>query len=115
VAGVDHDPGPRWITGRAPLKANATIVCGVTIGRHAFVAAGAVVTRDVPDHALVMGTPARRAGWVGRHGGKLARDPARGDGAWVCPESGLRCQEERGVMRCLDLDELAPLPTRAIR
>ncbi|MGA8367077.1 MAG: acyltransferase, partial [Candidatus Acidiferrales bacterium] len=48
----------------ATLGANSTIVCGVIIGRYAFVAAGAVVTRDVPDHALVMGVPAKQAGWV---------------------------------------------------
>jgi UDP-2-acetamido-3-amino-2,3-dideoxy-glucuronate N-acetyltransferase len=56
----------------ATLGANATIICGVTIGRHAFVAAGAVVTHDVPDHALVMGTPARQSGWVSRAGLRLA-------------------------------------------
>jgi UDP-2-acetamido-3-amino-2,3-dideoxy-glucuronate N-acetyltransferase len=56
----------------ATLGANCTVLCGRTIGRFAFVAAGAVVTRDVPDHALVVGTPARVAGWVCRCGVKLA-------------------------------------------
>jgi len=56
----------------ATLGANATIVCGVTIGEHAFVGAGAVVTRDVPDHALVLGNPARVAGWVCRCGSRIA-------------------------------------------
>ena len=48
----------------ASIGANATIVCGITIGRHAFIAAGAVVTADVPDHAFMVGAPARRTGWV---------------------------------------------------
>jgi len=65
----------------ATLGANATIVCGVTIGEYAFVAAGAVVTRDVPDHALVMGVPARRVGWVCRCGVRLQV----ANGVGVCP------------------------------
>ena len=56
----------------ATLGANCTIVCGVTIGRHAFVGAGAVVNRDVPDFALMLGVPARQAGWMSRHGERLA-------------------------------------------
>lgn len=65
----------------ATVGANATIVCGVTIGAHAFVGAGAVVTRDVPAHALAVGTPARHVGWVGRDGRKLAfRDGLADDG-----------------------------------
>jgi UDP-2-acetamido-3-amino-2,3-dideoxy-glucuronate N-acetyltransferase len=57
----------------ATLGANCTIICGHTIGAHAFVGAGAVVTRDVPDYALVMGNPARQAGWMCRCGHRLAR------------------------------------------
>src|SRR5437764_7079898 len=84
----------------ASVGANATIVCGTTVGRYAFIAAGAVVTRDVPDYALVMGVPARRVGWMSRHGYRLP-DPAA-DGTMVCPYSGLRYQEATpGVLRCI--------------
>jgi UDP-2-acetamido-3-amino-2,3-dideoxy-glucuronate N-acetyltransferase len=62
---------PTLVRQGATLGANATIVCGTTIGRYAFVAAGAVVTADVPDYALVMGVPARHAGWVCRCGARL--------------------------------------------
>ena len=92
------------------IGANATIVCGVTIGRYVFVGAGAVVTRDLPDYALVVGNPARRVGWISRHGHRLRQPDATG--VMVCPESGYRYREiEPGVLRCLDLDEEAPLPT----
>jgi len=92
----------------ASIGANATIVCGVTIGRYAFVAAGAVVTKDVPDYALVMGNPARHKGWMSRHGHLLK--PGK-DGILRCPESGFRYQVlESGDLRCLDLDEDLPLP-----
>jgi UDP-2-acetamido-3-amino-2,3-dideoxy-glucuronate N-acetyltransferase len=100
---------PTLLRRGASIGANATIVCGVTIGRYAFVAAGAVVSRDVPDYALVVGVPARFAGWMSRHGRRL---PAPIDDApMACPESGLRYREiSPGVLRCLDLDEEAPLP-----
>jgi UDP-2-acetamido-3-amino-2,3-dideoxy-glucuronate N-acetyltransferase len=91
------------------VGANATIVCGVTIGRYAFVGAGSVVTKNVPDFALVIGNPARQAGWMSRHGHRLG--PPDGDGMMRCPESGYRYSEVTpGVLRCLDLDEEAPLP-----
>jgi len=91
------------------IGANATVVCGVTIGRYAFVGAGAVVTKDVPDYALVLGNPGRRVGWMSRHGHRL--DSTASDGVMRCPESGYRYQEaEPGVLRCLDLVEEAPLP-----
>lgn len=66
---------PTLVGRGATVGANATIVCGVTLGPYAFVAAGAVVTRDVPPHALVMGVPARVAGWMCRCGLKLADGP----------------------------------------
>jgi UDP-2-acetamido-3-amino-2,3-dideoxy-glucuronate N-acetyltransferase len=91
------------------VGANATIVCGVTIGRYAFVGAGAVVTKDVPDYALVVGNPSRRLSWISRHGHRLR--PVGFDGIMVCPESGYRYKEvEPGTVRCLDLDENASLP-----
>lgn len=69
----------------ASVGANATIVCGVTIGRHAMIGAGAVVTRDVPDFGLVWGNPARRGGWVGRYGERLHFDSS---GRASCAKTG---------------------------
>lgn len=90
------------------IGANATVVCGITIGRYAFVAAGAVVAKDVPDYALMVGVPARQKGWMSRHGVLLT--PGE-DGVMICKESGYRYQEvSSGVLKCLDLDEDAPLP-----
>lgn len=79
----------------ATIGANATVVCGTTIGRYAFVGAGAVVTRDVPDHALVCGVPARARGWVCRCGVKLTlqHDAAR------CPACGDAYRLDGGVLR----------------
>lgn len=70
------------------LGANCTIVCGVTIGRWAFVAAGAVVTSDVPDFALVAGVPARRIGWMSSHGERLDL-PVAGVGTARCAATGV--------------------------
>jgi UDP-2-acetamido-3-amino-2,3-dideoxy-glucuronate N-acetyltransferase len=91
------------------VGANATVVCGIELGRYAFVAAGAVVTKNVADYALMAGSPARRIGWMSRHAHRL-ENPDR-DGIMVCPESGYRYREVRpGALRCLDLDEDSPLP-----
>ncbi len=73
----------------ATIGANATIVCGHTIGRYALVGAGAVVTRDVPDYALVTGIPAMQTGWVSEYGCRLNFDD---DGIAICPESGQKYQ-----------------------
>ena len=91
------------------VGANATIVCGIELGRYSFVGAGAAVTKDVSDYALVTGVPAKQVGWISRHGIPLPQPDA--EGIMVCPESGYRYKEvEPGVLRCLDLDEDAPLP-----
>ena len=71
----------------ATLGANCTIVCGVTIGEHAFVGAGTVITSDVPDYALVVGVPGRHIGWMSAHGERLDL-PVTGDGSCVCPHTG---------------------------
>ena len=92
------------------VGANATIVCGVTIGRYAFIGAGSVVTKSVPDFALVVGNPGRQIGWMSRHGHRLNSPDSRG--VMRCPESGYRYEKtDSGILRCLDLDEEAPLPT----
>ncbi len=71
----------------ASIGANATIVCGHDIGRFAFIGAGAVVTKEVPDYALVVGNPARQTGWMSEFGHKLKFDA---NGEATCPESGQR-------------------------
>ncbi len=91
----------------ATVGANATIVCGVTLGRYCFVAAGSVVTKDVPDYALMVGNPARQQGWMSRHGHRLTNPDA--DGVMVCPESRVRYREVEGEVVCLDLAEDEPL------
>jgi len=73
----------------ATLGANSTIVCGTTVGRYAFVGAGAVVNRDVPDFALVVGVPARQVGWMSRFGERIEL-PLQGEGETVCPHTGDR-------------------------
>ena len=71
----------------ATIGANATIVCGHDIGAYAFIGAGAVVTKDVPPYALLVGNPARQIGWMSEYGHRLRFDA---DGMAVCPESGER-------------------------
>lgn len=91
------------------IGANATIVCGVTIGQYSFIAAGAVITADVLDYALMVGVPAKRTGWISRHG-HILKDPDA-DGIMICPESGLRYKEIiPGKIVCVDIDENNLLP-----
>lgn len=93
----------------ATIGANATIVCGVTLGRYCFIGAGAVVTKDIPDYALIVGVPGKQVGWMSRHGHPLKNADA--SGTMICPESGFRYQMIDGQLRCIDLAENAPLPT----
>ena len=77
----------------ASIGANATIVCGHDIGRYAFIGAGAVVTKEVPDYALVVGNPARQTGWMSEYGHKLKFNE---QGEAACPESGQRYRLHNG-------------------
>lgn len=93
----------------ATIGANATIVCGATVGRYAFIGAGAVVRGDVPEYALMLGVAALRKGWMSRHGQRLPAPDAQG--IMICPESSWRYQKiAPGVVRCLDWPEDTPLP-----
>jgi len=86
-AGGDWEPEGVTVGDGASIGAGAVIVAGTTIGRWAMIGAGSVVTRDVPDFALVVGSPARPVGWVGRSGARLEDD---GDGRLRCPVTGQR-------------------------
>ncbi|HVT05058.1 MAG TPA: acyltransferase [Thermoanaerobaculia bacterium] len=105
-----HEEYRRTLVRRgATIGANATIVCGITIGRYAFIAAGAVVRGDVPDYALMVGVPATAKGWMSRHGHRLAAQ--NGDGYFVCPQTGWRYEETNGTLRCIDWPEDQTLPS----
>lgn len=82
----------------ATLGANCTIVCGVTIGRFAFIGAGAVVNKDVPDYALMVGVPARQIGWMSEYGEQLDL-PLSGNGQTVCPHTGALYVLHHGVVQ----------------
>jgi UDP-2-acetamido-3-amino-2,3-dideoxy-glucuronate N-acetyltransferase len=71
----------------ATLGANSTIVCGITIGEFGFVGAGAVVNKDVPAYALMVGVPARQIGWMSEYGDQIAL-PLEGEGSYTCPHDG---------------------------
>ena len=75
------------------IGANATIVCGITLGRYCFIGAGAVVTKDVPDYGLVLGNPGKLSGFMSRHGHKLHFDDSN---QAICPESNYRYKRSRG-------------------
>lgn len=96
----DWEPVGVQIGTGASIGARAVCVAPVRIGAWATVAAGSVVTRDVPDFALVAGVPARRIGWVGRSGRRLEES---GDGTWACPDTNVRYVERDGTL--LELNE----------
>lgn len=79
----------------ATIGANATIVCGITINEYGFIGAGAVVTKDVPSYALVIGNPARQTGWMSEYGHKLKFDQS---GLAICPESKIEYQLENNIV-----------------
>lgn len=95
----DWEPVGVTIGEGASIGASATCVAPVTIGRWSLVGSGSVVVKDVPDFALVVGSPARRVGWVGKAGVPLVAD---GDSVWVCPQSGERYLETDGMLREAD-------------
>lgn len=87
---------PTLVRRGATIGANATIVCGVTIGQYAMIGAGAVVTKDIPDYALVVGNPSRHIGWVSRTGERLGTD-------LTCPRTGETYREtDNGLVRIED-------------
>lgn len=86
---------PTMVRRGASIGANATIVCGITLGAYCTIGAGAVVTRDVPDHALMTGVPARRTGWVSRAGDRLGSD-------LKCPRTGEQYELKDGALTLAD-------------
>jgi len=84
----------------ATLGANCTIVCGHTIGKYAFVGAGAVVNKDVPDYALMVGVPARQIGWMSEFGEQLDL-PLSGDGKVICPHTGVTYELSENTVKVI--------------
>ena len=99
--GEDWDCVGVTVGAGAAIGARSVCVAPVHIGQWAMVAAGSVVTRDVPDFALVVGSPARQVGWVGRAGVRLVEDAER---SWSCPRTGERYHLEDGLLRLIDVD-----------
>ena len=99
-AGVERKDefAPTLVKKGATIGANATIVCGHTLGRYCTIGAGAVVTRDVPDHALMVGVPARQMGWVSRSGDILGDE-------LVCPRTGERYRETETGLEIIEDDK----------
>jgi UDP-2-acetamido-3-amino-2,3-dideoxy-glucuronate N-acetyltransferase len=99
-----HEYRPTLVKQGATLGANCTVVCGVTIGRYAFVGAGAVVSRDVPDFALVVGVPAKQIGWMSRVGERL-KFINKHDGEAICPATGERYVMSSGAVRFAEITQ----------
>jgi UDP-2-acetamido-3-amino-2,3-dideoxy-glucuronate N-acetyltransferase len=91
----------------ATIGANATIMCGITLGRYCFIGAGALVTKDVPDYGLVLGNPGKLSGFMSRHGHKLRFGENK---QAICPESNYLYEKAGEGVKCIDLDEDKPLP-----
>ena len=91
----------------ATIGANATIICGITLGRYCFIGAGAVVTKDVPDYGLVLGNPGKLSGFMSRHGHKLRFNE---NNQAICPDSKYQYEKAGDEVNCLDLAEDKPLP-----
>ena len=81
----------------ATLGANCTIICGVVVGNFAFVGAGAVVNKDIPDFALVVGVPARQIGWMSEYGEQLDL-PLEGDAETTCPHTAQKYELKSGIL-----------------
>src|SRR6266478_1197989 len=92
-----HEYRPTLVKRGSSIGANATIVCGVTLGEYAFIGAGAVVTSDVPAYALMVGVPARRVGWMCQCGERLSL--AAGKGA--CASCGTAYEESNSALHCI--------------
>ena len=90
------------------IGANATLVCGITLGRYCFIGAGAVVTKDIPDYGLVLGNPGKLSGYMSRHGHKLVFGDS---GRATCPESKFVYEKVDHQVSCLDLNEDESLPS----
>ena len=82
----------------ATIGANATIVCGVTLGEYCFIAAGAVITKDVKPYALMAGVPAKQIGWMSQFGERVEL-PLHGNGSWTCPHTKSRYLLEDGHLK----------------
>ncbi|MEE4304956.1 MAG: acyltransferase [Wenzhouxiangella sp.] len=94
---------PTLVRRGATLGANCTIICGITIGEFAFVGAGALINRDVPAYALMVGVPARQIGWMSQHGEQLDL-PVEGKAEATCPHTGQRYALRGSQVQCLDDD-----------
>jgi UDP-2-acetamido-3-amino-2,3-dideoxy-glucuronate N-acetyltransferase len=84
----------------ATIGANATIICGITIGQYAFIGAGALVNKDVKPYALMVGVPAKQIGWISQHGERLSL-PLDGSASTTCPKTGTIYTLQNGICSCL--------------